>query len=87
MTKLHMAVVALALAAVAVPVALRAQTEPAAAPAALAAVSPIDFTVAADEKAGGDFYHSGGKHFTSQTDPEWQTLKAFVMGQTLGGSK
>ena len=50
MTKLHMALVALALAAVAVPVALRAQTEPAAAPAA---VSPIDFTVAADEKSGG----------------------------------
>ena len=35
-----------------------------------------------DEKAGGDFYHSGGKHWTSQNDPEWQTLKAFVVGQT-----
>ena len=34
------------------------------------------------ESAGGDFYHSGGKHFTSQNDPEWQTLKAFVLGQT-----
>jgi YVTN family beta-propeller protein len=34
------------------------------------------------EAAGGDFYHSGGKHFTSQNDPEWQTLKAWVMGQT-----
>jgi hypothetical protein len=53
MTKLHMALVALTLAAVAVPVALRAQTEPAAAPTAPAAVSPIDFTVAADEKSGG----------------------------------
>ena len=35
-----------------------------------------------EEKAGGDFYHNGGKHFASQNDPEWQTLKAWVMGQT-----
>ena len=35
-----------------------------------------------EEKAGGDFYHSGGKHFTSQDDPEWQVLKAFALGQT-----
>ena len=35
-----------------------------------------------DEKAGGDFYHSGGKHWASQTDPEWQTLRAWVLGQT-----
>ena len=35
-----------------------------------------------DEKAGGDFYHNGGKHFMSQNDPEWQALKAFVSGQT-----
>jgi hypothetical protein len=35
-----------------------------------------------DEKAGGDFYHSGGKHFTSQNDPEWLTLKAWVSGAT-----
>jgi len=34
-----------------------------------------------DEKAGGDFYHSGGKHWTSQTDPEWLVLKTFVTGQ------
>ena len=40
-----------------------------------------------EENAGGDFYHSGGKHFMSQNDPEWQTLKAFVMGQILGGTK
>jgi hypothetical protein len=32
------------------------------------------------EEAGGDFFHNGGKHFTSQNDPEWQTLKAFVLG-------
>jgi len=36
-----------------------------------------------EEQAGGDFYHNGGKHFASQNDPEWQVLKAFVMGQTL----
>jgi hypothetical protein len=35
------------------------------------------------ESAGGDFFHSGGKHFNSQNDPEWLTLKAFVMGQSL----
>ena len=34
------------------------------------------------EEAGGDFYHNGGKHFSSQSDPEWLTLKAFVLGQT-----
>jgi YVTN family beta-propeller protein len=33
------------------------------------------------EEAGGDFFHSGGKHFTSQSDPEWQALKAWVFGQ------
>jgi hypothetical protein len=40
-----------------------------------------------DEKAGGDFYHSGGKHWASQTDPEWQTLRAWVLGQTSGGPR
>jgi hypothetical protein len=35
-----------------------------------------------EEQGGGDFFHSGGKHFTSQNDPEWQVLKAFVLGQT-----
>jgi hypothetical protein len=35
-----------------------------------------------EEQAGGDFYHNGGKHFASQNDPEFQVLKAFVMGQT-----
>jgi hypothetical protein len=34
-----------------------------------------------EEQAGGDFFHNGGKHFSSQNDPEWQVLKAFVMGQ------
>jgi len=35
------------------------------------------------EQAGGDLYHSGGKHFFSQTDPEWQTLRAWVLGQSV----
>ena len=35
-----------------------------------------------DEQAGGDFYHSGGKHWTSKEDAEWQRLKAWVLGQT-----
>ena len=34
------------------------------------------------EAAGGDFFHSGGKHFASQNDAEWQVLKGWVMGQT-----
>jgi hypothetical protein len=33
------------------------------------------------ENAGGDFFHSGGKHWNSQDDPEWQILKAWVIGQ------
>jgi hypothetical protein len=35
-----------------------------------------------DEQAGGDFYHNGGKHWSSQNDAEWQTLKAWIVGQT-----
>ena len=34
------------------------------------------------EQAGGDFFHNGGKHWDSQSDPEWQTLKAWVVGQS-----
>jgi hypothetical protein len=34
------------------------------------------------EEAGGDFYHNGGKHWSSQDDPEWRTLKDWVLGQT-----
>jgi hypothetical protein len=34
------------------------------------------------EQAGGDFFHNGGKHWDSQSDPEWQTLKAWIVGQT-----
>ena len=36
------------------------------------------------ESAGGDFFHSGGKHFASQNDPEWLILKSWVMGQRSG---
>jgi len=32
------------------------------------------------EDAGGDGFHSGGKHFNSQQDPEWLVLKAWVFG-------
>jgi hypothetical protein len=39
------------------------------------------------EQAGGDFFHSGGKHWSSQSDPEWQTLKAWVVGETTNSSK
>jgi hypothetical protein len=35
------------------------------------------------QQAGGDPAHGGGKHFNSQDDPEWSTLKAFVFGATL----
>jgi len=35
------------------------------------------------EQAGGDPHHGGGQQFKSQDDPEWLTLKAFVLGATL----
>jgi hypothetical protein len=35
------------------------------------------------QQAGGDPAHGGGKHFNSQDDPEWSTLKAWVFGATL----
>jgi len=38
-------------------------------------------------QAGGDHFHAGGKHWKSQSDPEWQTLAAWVNGETIGGSK
>jgi hypothetical protein len=33
-----------------------------------------------DQEAGGDPHHGGGQQFTSQQDPDWQTLKTFVTG-------
>jgi YVTN family beta-propeller protein len=38
------------------------------------------------ENAGGDPHHDGGKHWTSKDDPEWQTLAAWVRGETLHGA-
>lgn len=35
-----------------------------------------------EEQAGGDFYHSGGKHWASQQDAEWRLLRAWVLGAT-----
>ena len=35
------------------------------------------------EEAGGDTSHDGGKHWRTQDDPEWQTLAAWVRGDTL----
>jgi len=34
------------------------------------------------QSAGGDPAHGGGKHFESQNNPEWLTLKAWVFGAT-----
>jgi hypothetical protein len=35
------------------------------------------------QEAGGDPHHGGGQQFSSQDNPEWQTLKAFVQGATV----
>lgn len=32
--------------------------------------------------AGGDSFHAGGKHWTSQGDPEWQILARWVRGES-----
>jgi hypothetical protein len=34
-------------------------------------------------EAGGDAFHSGGRQFESQNDPDWQTLAEWVRGQKL----
>jgi hypothetical protein len=34
------------------------------------------------QQAGGDPAHGGGKHFESQDNPEWLSLKAWVFGAT-----
>ena len=33
-------------------------------------------------EAGGDGYHGGGRRWTSQDDPEWQMLAAWVRGES-----
>lgn len=35
-----------------------------------------------DYRAGGDGYHSGGRRWLSQDDPEWQMLAEWVKGRT-----
>jgi YVTN family beta-propeller protein len=38
-------------------------------------------------EAGGDAFHSGGRQFESQNDPDWRTLELWVTGgQAEGGS-
>ena len=37
-------------------------------------------------EAGGDLFHNGGKHWKAQSDQEWQTLLAWVRGQTTTSS-
>src|SRR6185436_21060227 len=32
------------------------------------------------EAAGGDAHHGGGQQFESQQDPNWQALRAWIMG-------
>ncbi len=39
------------------------------------------------EEAKGDPHHDGGKHWNSQDDPEWQTLAAWVRGETLANAR
>ena len=36
------------------------------------------------EEAGGSHWHGGGKHWASQSDPEWQTLAAWVSNEATG---
>jgi hypothetical protein len=33
------------------------------------------------EDAGGDVFHSGGRQFTSQDDPDWKTILAWARGE------
>jgi hypothetical protein len=35
------------------------------------------------EDAGGRDFHPGGKHWTSQSDPEWRVLADWVRGATV----
>jgi len=35
------------------------------------------------EEAGGDYHHGGAQQFSSQQDPDWLTLKAFVLGEKV----
>jgi hypothetical protein len=35
-------------------------------------------------EAGGDPRHGGGRQFTSQDDPDWQTMVQWVLGEKAG---
>ena len=37
-----------------------------------------------EPSAGGDEFHNGGRQFTSQNDPQFQTIAAWVRGKTAG---
>lgn len=37
-------------------------------------------------ESGGDAFHGGGKHWTSQNDPEWRLLAAWVAGEKAGSA-
>ena len=40
----------------------------------------------APEAGGLADTHQGGRQFASEDDPDWQNMKAWVMGEKLGGS-
>ena len=35
------------------------------------------------EKAGGNHFHPGGKHWDSKSEPEWQTLSEWAHGRKM----
>lgn len=37
-------------------------------------------------EAGGDKFHSGGKHWTSRDDPDWKTLAEWVRAASRGSA-
>jgi hypothetical protein len=39
------------------------------------------------EEAGGSHWHGGGKHWSSQDAPEWQTLARWVRGATVAAAR
>ena len=41
--------------------------------------SPL-LTLPLSEKSGGNPFHPGGKHWASQSDPEWQTIVRWIQG-------
>ena len=39
------------------------------------------------EEAGGDEFHGGGRQFASTSTREWQTIAAWIRGETLRGER